>query len=403
MIAPLEGMRVLELSQLVAGPLAGAQLADLGADVVKVEPPGGDKGRELGGAAVTEDQSAVFATLNRNKRSVLLDLRSDSGRTALEALIARSDVLIHNFRAGTAERLGILPERLDALNPQLVDLKVTGFGSEGPHRDRPAVDYIVQAMSGLMSLNGFVERPVRIGLTLIDIAAGYLGAQAVLAALLARARSGHGEHVDVALYDVALSLQMLLWADYLETGEAPVRTGNSTQLGSPVGLFETRDGSIVVSAYFPAQWPRFCRLLGREDLADDPRFATNKARLVNREALHAIIEPIFRGRGTDELLAELEDADITCGRVAGYPEVEADPQTAVNEIIVAVTGAREAPIRMIGAPMRFGGRRPAIARPSPPLGAHTRAVLEELGLDPTASDLPEPEPPGPPTAAQPLV
>jgi crotonobetainyl-CoA:carnitine CoA-transferase CaiB-like acyl-CoA transferase len=373
-------VRVLELSQLVAGPLAGLQLADMGADVVKVEPPAGDKARELGAASVTPDQSAVFATLNRNKRSVVLDLRREPGRRALERLIASSDVLIQNFRGATAERLGVVPERLDAINPRLVDLKITGFGSDGPHRERPAVDYIVQAMSGLMSINGFEERPVRIGLTLVDIAAGYLAAQAVTAALFARERSGRGEHIEVALYDVALNLQMLLWADYLEDRIPPTRTGNSTQLGSPVGLFETADGSLVVSAYFPTQWPRFCEVLGRPDLTHHERFATNQLRLANREALHTVLRPIFATRTTAAWLHALERADITCAAVATYPEVERDAQTAVNGMIVEVPGAREAPIRMIGAPVVFGGERPGVRMPPPALGADTEAVLAELGF-----------------------
>jgi crotonobetainyl-CoA:carnitine CoA-transferase CaiB-like acyl-CoA transferase len=322
----------------------------------------------------------VFATLNRNKRSIVLDLRSPAGHAVLKRLIEHSDVLIHNFRHGTAARLGVGPAELEALNPRLIDVRVTGFGSAGPHKERPAVDFIVQAMSGLMSVNGPKESPVRVGLTLVDIAAGHLCAQGVLAALVQRERSARGEHIEVSLYDVAMSLQMLLWADYLETGQEPVRTGNSTQLGSPVGLFETADGAIVVSAYFPTQWPRFCALLGAPGLVGDERFATNALRLANRDELHEIIEPLLRRGTTAEWLERLEQADITCGRVATYPEVEHDPQTRSNGIIVEVPGARSAPIRMIGAPLTLGGRRPEIRLPPPGLGSDTNAILNEIGL-----------------------
>ncbi|MEA2376450.1 MAG: hypothetical protein QOD13_357 [Thermoleophilaceae bacterium] len=377
----LKGVRVLEFAELVAGPVAGATLADMGADVIKVEPPTGDKGRGLGSATVAPDQSAVFASLNRNKRSVVLDLKRDSSRVALDALVQTADVVIHNFRRSTGLKLGVEHERLMAINPRLVDLEITGFGPEGPHRNRPAVDYVLQAMTGLMDVNGFPDRPVRVATTIVDIAAGYVGAQSVLGALYHRERSGgEGRHVSVALYDVALNLQMLLWADYLETGIAPTRTGNSVSLGEPVGLFEASDGGLVVSAYFPLQWPKFCQAIQMPELVADERFATNQLRLENRDALRGLIEPVFLTRTTAEWLEILEREDITCGPLADYGQVERSEQTRVNEIILSVTGARTAPIRMIGPPARFDSVRPQVELPPPALGEHTVDVLREIGL-----------------------
>lgn len=371
---PLDGIRVIELSQLVAGPLCGATLADLGADVIKVEPPGGEEGRRFGRVHLGNNMTAGFIALNRNKRAVVLDLKSDEGRQALYSLVRNADVFIHNLRPRSIEHLGATWEELSRLNPALIYLSITGFGDKGPYRDKPAVDYVLQAMSGLLSINGFEHQPVRVAVTVIDIASAWLGALGVVSALLHRAHTGQGQHVAVSLFDTALNLQLLPWADYLHSGIPPRRTGNRAGLGAPAALFQTADGYIVISAYFSHQWLRFCRIIGKPEIASDPRFATNELRLAHEEELYDLLDPIIRSRTTQEWLDLLEREDITCARMTTYEEIVQDEQMYINQSIMDIPD-RMGRFRTVGFPIRFSVSPMRVTRPAPLLNEHADEVF----------------------------
>lgn len=375
---PLSGVRVVELAQLVAGPLCGMQLADMGADVIKVEPPGGDKGRRFGRARLDEDCTNAFAVLNRNKRSIALNAKAREDREIVNDLLQTADVVISNFRSSSRSRLGMDYESLRRINSKLVSVSLTGFGEVGPYRDKGAVDYVVQAMSGLVSMNGSPGEPVRVGVTVVDISAAWLSTSGVLGALLQRAQSGQGQEVRVSLYDAALSLQLLTFADHFG-GVAQRRSGRYAQLGAPATIFDTADGAVVVSAYFTNQWPIFCRIIGLPQLIDAPDFRTNADRLAQQEQLYATLEPVFKQKSTAEWLELLEQGNITCGRVASYEEVESDPQTRVNDMVMELPGVEAgSTFRSLGFPLKFSQSPMSVRRPPPRLDEHREEILGEL-------------------------
>lgn len=378
---PLSGYRVLELAHLIAGPLCGLYLADMGADVVKVEQPGeGDASRttyvpSLGG------ETPVFVTFNRNKRSLALDLAKPEGRALFERLVAEADVIIEAYRGGVAERLGIDYDRLAALNPRLIYCSVSAFGPEGPWRAKPGLDMLVQAMGGLMSVTGEPDGgPVLIGTPVVDTLGALMAGQGIVTALLHRERTGVGQRLDVSLLNGALLAQAARFSIYLATGEEPGRNGSAHPYLIPFQAFETRDGWIYVAVWIDRLWNPFCEAIARPGLAGDPRFATRDDRLRHRAALVDILAPIFRDATVKEWMARLEAHDVLCAPVNRYADLPDDPQVRASGMIVEQEHPRAGRFRTLATPIRFSATPGTIRTPAPALGEHTEAVLGEAGL-----------------------
>lgn len=374
--APLSGIRVLDFGQFIAAPGAAMMLAGLGADVIKVEPPGGDLARSSG-----DFGDAIFFAYNRNKRGIALDLKSPGGRDAALRLVAGADVLVQNMRPGGMERLGLGAAELRAAHPGLVYASVTAFGDEGPGRERRGFDIAAQAESGMMSITGEEGgQPLKTGFAVVDAAASYLLAQAVLAALVRRGTTGKGAEISLSLLDVALHLQMQQWSDYALRGVVPARAGNKQPTAAPAAdLIATRDGHIVLSAYTPQHWRRLCDVIGRPELADDARFATNQDRVAHRPELLAVLGAALSERTSEECVALLTGAELVAGAVKSYPEVLAGPDVAASGLFGEVAHASGAPVPAIGMPYRLdGGRGPSGTAPA--LGQDTAEVLREAGF-----------------------
>jgi crotonobetainyl-CoA:carnitine CoA-transferase CaiB-like acyl-CoA transferase len=381
--SPLTGIRVLDVSQLIAGPLATAHLADLGADVVKIEPPRGENGREMGNVQLGQHATPAFLAVNCSKRSIVLDLKTVAGREVLARMIPRANALVLNYRPDAAESLGLGYEQICALNPAIVYCLITGYGEHGPLSRQPAVDFALQAQSGLIMINGFPERPVRVGLTVVDVTCAHLVAQGILAALFHQLRCGEGQALTISLYDAAIALQTIPITEFLMTGTQPRRPGNSATLGAPCDLYETADGSLVVAAYFPRQWHTLCELLGRRDLLDDPRYATNADRIANRPALRETLQAAFRQRPSATWLTVLREAGIIVSEVADYERVVTSEQTRANEMLVEWIDPRLGRLRTTAHPMKFSRGPTRERRSMPGLGEHTAEVLAEFGLSPS--------------------
>lgn len=376
----LSGIRILDLSQGAAGPICTMHLGDLGAEVIKVEPPGGEWGRALGPPFV-KDVAAAFIGMNRNKRSIVIDLKQAGARAVIDSLVTRSDVLVESFRPGVMARLGLDYDALAPRHARLIYCAISAFGQTGPWRDRPGVDGIVQGASGLMSVTGPPGgEPAKVGVPAADTSAGFLAAQGVLAALFARERTGRGQRVDVSLLDALLAFQAVPLAMYLISGEPPGRTGSAAPYAAPNEAFPTQDGFIMVAAYTPQRWSRLCEVLGRADLAADPRFALNERRVRHRAELRESLIPIFASRPSREWLTLLEAADILCGPIATYPEIATHPQVAHNQMVVTLDHPNLGRTPVVGSPLGLSGTPTTIAAPAPLPGEHTEAVLREAGF-----------------------
>ena len=376
----LDGIRVLDLSQGAAGPICTMHLGDLGAAVVKVEPPGGEWGRALGPPFVG-DVAAAFIGMNRNKRSVAVDLKRAGGRDVVARLAAHSDVLVESFRPGVMARFGLDYDTLAPRHPRLVYCAISAFGQDGPWRRRPGVDGIVQGASGLMSVTGDPDGgPVKVGVPAADTTAGFLAAEGVLAALFARERTGRGQRVDVALLDALLAFQTVPLAMYLASGRPPGRTGSAAAYAAPNEAFPTRDGFIMVAAYTRERWAKLCEVLGRRELATDARFSCNEQRVRHRAALRAALIPIFQTRTSAEWVSLLDAADIMCGSIATYPEVVAHAQVRHNNMVVLLEHPRLGRTAVVGSPLRLS-RTPTSVRYAAPLpGEHSVEVLLGAGF-----------------------
>ena len=379
---PLSGIRVVDLTRILAGPFCSMLLGDMGAEVIKVETPGiGDPVRRQG--AIRDGLSWYFAAFNRNKRSLSLNLRSAEGRAVLDRLIARSDVLIENFRPGVLAAIGFDQARLDALNPGLVTCNITGFGSSGPYRERPSFDFIAQAMSGLMSTTGEPEgAPMRAGPPIADLVAGLEGALGVCAALVRRGRTGKGEAVGASLNNAMMGMLGFLAANYFATGEPPARSGNDHAIVSPYGMFRTGDGEIAIAPSQEQSYQRLVDALDAPELRDDPRFRSNDLRVANRAAINTAIEDRLKGGASDYWIAKLNAAGVPCDRVKTLAQVFADPQTVEQQMVLEVEHPGHGRVRMLGFPIKFREAPCRLSRPAPDLGADSDAVLDELGYSP---------------------
>ncbi len=368
---PLEGIRVLDLSRVLAGPYATMVLADLGADVIKVEhPERGDDTRHWG-PPFAGGESAYFLSVNRNKRSIGVDLKDPEDLESVKRLAAGADVLIENMRRGTLEKLGLGYEALRESNPGLVYCSVTGFGP-GEDRDRPGYDFLIQARAGIMGITGFPDGgPTKVGVAIADIVCGLYAATAILAVLRRRETSGEGARIEVPLFEATLSWLANRGQEYLVSGEDKGRMGNAHPTIVPYQSFDASDKPIAVAVGNDAQFARLCEVLGREDLAEDGRYATNPARVANREELVQTFQQEFSKRKADEWVEEIREAGVPCGPVNTLADVFSDEHVLSSGILQTVEHPAAGLLKMLASPMLIDGERPPIRRPPPALGQHT--------------------------------
>jgi crotonobetainyl-CoA:carnitine CoA-transferase CaiB-like acyl-CoA transferase len=382
-VEPLAGFRVVDFSQLIAGPSASAMLADLGATVTKIESPKGDPARGLRRAgAPVEDSSPTYRAYNKGKRSIVVDLKSPEGIEIVRRLIRESDVLIEAFLPGVMDRLGLGSEAAHAINPSLVYASLAGFGFGEVGRTRRGVDLVIQAESGLMSVTGYRDSPpTKVGFTIVDAAAGHVLTEAILAALLRRERTaGTPANVRVSLLDVALHLQAGPITEYLETGQVPARVGNSAPTSAPADLLSTKDGYIVVSAYIERHWQSLCRILGTEYMLDDDRFSTLVGRLANRDEMCEHLERGLASETSSVWLERFAADGVVAGAVKDYDELVVSPEVRESSVLPAYGAAGSGePNAGVRAPFWLSGSETPRHDPAPVAGQDTRAVLHDLG------------------------
>lgn len=367
------GIFVIDMSHAVAGPTAGAILADLGASVLKVEHPHGDHFRPL-------LDGAYFAAANRNKRGIALDLKQPEGRQVVERLVERADVLLESFIPGAMERLGLGYEAVSRRNPRLIYCSISGFGQEGPYSGLPGYDVVAQAMSGIVACTGMPDGPpVRIGASWIDAGAGMYTVIGILKALFDRERTGRGKRIDVSLLDTALSWMAPQIAHHSMTGRLPGRVGSALAAASPYQFFECADGHVFIGASTEKFWQTLCRLLGLDHLPEDPRFATNADRIANREALTKLIESALADIPRDRIVEQLREAGIPCGPILDVGQIVGDEHVRQRGVLHAWDHPEFGPLTQVKTPIRDADGMPGIETPSPRLGQHSRTVLEGLG------------------------
>lgn len=377
---PLDGVRVLDLTRVLAGPFCTALLADLGAEIIKLEPPQGDDYRHIG--PFVQGESALFTLVNRGKTSVVIDLKAPEGQALARRIAASCDVVVENFRPGVAARLGLGAEALRAENPRLVYASISGFGQTGPFAGLPAYDLVVQAMSGLMAATGEEGgAPLKVGESFGDLMAGLYASWAILAALLRRARSGEGAVIDVAMFDALFSLLPTSHALYLYGGQVPGRVGNRHPLSTPFGCFRTRDGHAVIAVLGERQFAELARLIGRPEIAEDPRFASDEARTRHEPELRGMIEAWSGGRDTEAAIEALRGAGIPTAPIMDVAEAAASPHAQARGLVSDLPHGVLGSAPVVGQPVRFDGARPVVAQGAPGLGSGSGEVLRGLGLD----------------------
>jgi len=375
---PLDGIRVVDLTRVLSGPFCSMLLGDMGAEVIKVETPGkGDPVREQG--TLRDGMSWYFASFNRNKKSVELDLYSTEGKELLAELITTADVLVDNFRPGVLARMGFPPEVLQSINPRLVTCNINGYGGSGPMAELPAFDFIIQAMSGFMSVNGRADQePMRSGQPITDLIAGLYAAFGIVNALRARDLNGSGQHVESALMNGILSFMAYLATEHMLTGELPLRTGNDHPLVAPYGLYKASDGEVAVAPSNDVILRKFLRTIGLEELLDDPRFDDNTKRFPLRAELKEIIDARMQEDTQAAWIGKLNAAGVPSGKVQNLAEVFADPQVAAQEMVIDVEHPGAGTVRMLGFPVKLS-QTPCEARlPAPRLGEHNEEILGPL-------------------------
>jgi crotonobetainyl-CoA:carnitine CoA-transferase CaiB-like acyl-CoA transferase len=378
---PLQGLKVIDLSHIMAGPACSMLLADMGADVIKVEKlPGGDDSRRMIPPKIA-DESAAFLIMNRNKRGIALNLKMEAGREVLSRLLKDADVVIENYRRGTMERMGFGYESLRALNPRLIYCAISGFGRTGPYADRGGFDLVAQGMSGLMSITGESpgRAPMKMGAPVTDITAGILACVGILAAVQARQSTGRGQVVDTSLFEAGIVHTYWHSAICFATGVAPGPLGSAHPLNAPYQAFPTSDGWINVGAANQENWQRLLRALEAPELGEDPRFVNNAARMRNLPALCEALTQLFQRRTLAEWLRRLEDAGVPAGPVLDIAQMHQDPQALAREMIVETSHPTAGRVKAIGLPIKFSDTPGGIRRAAPVLGQHTREVLREHG------------------------
>ena len=379
---PLAGVKVMDLTQIMAGPYCTMMLADMGADVLKVEKPnGGDDTRRMGPPFI-EGESAAFLGINRNKRSIVIDLRSDDGREIARRMARASDVLVQNFRPGALERMGLGYEQVREINPAIVYCTISGFGVTGPYARRGGFDLVAQGMSGLMSVTGHPGGPpTKVGVPVTDLNAGSFAAIGILTAYINRLRTGKGQHVDTSLLEGGVAYTFWESAIYFATGQSPAPKGSAHQLNAPYQAFRTADGHVNIGAANQATWERLCAAIGRDDLLADARFAEPRLRMDNLDALVATLQDTFVQRTSDEWLADLDAAGVPAGPIYDIEAVYADPQVRAREMRVETEHPIAGRVSGIGIPVKLSETPGTVRRPAPTLGQHTDEALRELGYD----------------------
>ena len=385
MDAPLAGLLVADLTQNVAGPTCTQILGDMGAEVVKVERPGRGDDARAWAPPYWGEESATFMAVNRSKRSLAVDMKQAEGRAVLERLIARADVFVQSLRAGAVVELGLGWERASAINPRLVYCSVTAFGTDGPLSDRPGYDPLMQALGGIMSVNGHAgQPPARVPVSIVDMGTGMWAAIAILGALRERDRTGRGANVTTALYETALAWSVIQMNQYLGAGEAPQPQGSGTAMICPYEAFPTRGAWVMIAAGSDALFVKACEALGIEGLARDPRFTDNPTRVAHRAELFDALSAVTRALTSADLLARLQKAGVPCAPILTLDKVAGEPQTEASGMLVSAKHPRLPDYRAVGLPIRWDGVRPPVSRVPPLLGEHTAEVLAELGYDQVA-------------------
>ena len=375
----LEGLRVLDLTRILAGPLCTMMLGDMGADVIKVEPPGTGDDTRTWGPPFAGTESAYFLGVNRNKRSITLNMAGRSGQEILAKLIAQCDVLVENFKVGTLEKWGFGNDWLEEHAPRVIRCSITGYGSTGPKAGLPGYDFILQAESGLMSICGDAEgEPMKYGVAIVDICTGMLASNSILAALQARERTGKGQHVEVSLFDSSLAMLANVASNHLASGRDARRFGNGHPNIVPYTAYRAADGMIAVAVGNDGQFAKFAAVLGKPEWATDPRYARNPERVANRHALDPAIAAILGAAVAEDWIAKLSAAGIPCGRINSVAQALDDPHTVAREMVCTVQHPTAGEVKMVGIPFRFSDTPASVRRAPPTLGQHTEQVLREM-------------------------
>jgi crotonobetainyl-CoA:carnitine CoA-transferase CaiB-like acyl-CoA transferase len=379
---PLEDVRVLDLTQFLAGPFCTMILGDMGADVIKIEPPGGEAQRTSMRVSAEDADPPSFLALNRNKRGVVLDLRSDEGRELFYDLVSQCDVLVENFKPGTTTKLGIDYATLSELRPELIYASITGFGDSGPYALRPGLDLITQGMSGIMSVTG--ERggqPVKCGVAVTDLTSGMFGAIGILNAYIARLTTGEGQLVTSSLFEAGVSLAIHESAELWSRGTIPGPLGSGHRFAAPYQALRAQDGWLTVGAGNDKLWTRFCGAIGRDDLLGDPRFAGNSKRMENLDALEDELERTLRTAPVAEWVDRIIAAGVPAGPILNYQQVLSDPHTVARGMVAEMDHPQAGRIKSLGSPVKLSRMPVGPARPAPLLGQHTDEALADLGID----------------------
>jgi len=389
MPGPLDGIQILDLTRILAGPFATMRLGDMGARVIKVEMPGQGDDTRIFGPPFVEGESAYYLSINRNKKSITLNLRSEKGKEVLSKLIEASDLIIENFRPGTLERLGFSYDRIQEINPRIVYCAISGYGHTGPRSTDPSYDLVIQAESGLMDITGVPDGPpTKVGISLADVVGGMTAVEGVLLALLHRGKTGKGQKVDISLLDSMLSLFTYQTQNYFATGQAPQRRGNLHPTITPYESFTTQDGHLILAVGNDGQWRAFCQMV-KSSTRDsdgslaatlvDERFSTNASRVEHREELHDLLAPLLLSRTTDEWLEMLTAAGVPCSRINRVSDVLESELLRAREMVQEVDHPKAGRIRMVGIPVKLSDSPGEIKLPPPMLGEHTEEILTELG------------------------
>jgi len=378
----LEGIKVLDVSTLIAGPYCASLLGDLGAEVIKVEHPRGGDGIRQVGTTFPEGEGALFLAINRNKKDLTLALDKPGGQKILRRLIEWADVLIENFRPDIGRQYQLEYEQVRGIRPDIVYLSITGFGEDGPYRLKPGTDHVFQGLSGLTSISGKPgQGPMRIGTPLADMTASLYSCLGVVSAILHRQRTGEGQQICVNLLDAAMCLQTTLFTEYFISGRPPIPTGNASPFAYPVDIFPSADGYVSIGAFNDKFWQNLCRALDLDPLADDPLFNTPNNRLSNREKLGSILSKVLATRKTQVWLEMLEEADVPCGPVHDYDTIFSNPQVLHNQLVKTLPHSRLKEVRTLGNPIAFSRTPAREEKAAPLLGEDTDSVLQSLGYE----------------------
>jgi len=384
MTLALDSVRIVDLTQVMGGPFCTMQLADLGADVIKVEPPAGDLSRSMGGLELEMpgDDNAPFFALNRNKRSIVLDLTRERDKAIFHALVRTADVLVESFRPGVTKRLGVDYDAMSRVNPRLIYASISGFGQTGPYASRPGFDLIAQGMSGIMSVTGEPGgAPVKCGVPIADLAVGLIAANGVLAALIARKTTGRGQYIDTSLFESALAMCVWETTEYWASGDTPRALGSAHRLSAPYQALRTSDGYITLAALTSQQWLSLCEAIERRELAGDSRFDTNAARLANRAALARELEAALAARPTADWVDRLLAVGVPAGPIHDFAQVFADAHTHARHMVEEIDHPVAGRVRTLGFPLKMSDTPLRVRRAPPLLGEHSAEILRELGME----------------------